>query len=215
MYRPRRHLAPMTLIILGVLVGVIFLAYDRLSHQQADDSAVPTLIPATIVSQAASPATTVPQAAIVSTPLPEAEIINTSLFIPKAGIFAPIVRVYLDGHSWDVSKLGMNVGHLQGTTWLDNGPGNIVLSGHVEMADGRAGVFATISELEPGDLVVLQNGADERRYAVTSLTTVAPDDLTPVYPTTNDQVTLITCGSYNFLQDSYLERIVVVAERVS
>jgi sortase A len=123
------------------------------------------------------------------------------------------VQVYLDGVSWDVTNLGMNVGHLQGTAWLEDA-GNIALSGHVELADGRAGVFASLHELKPGDLVVLRQGGSERRYSVTEVKTVQPEDLTPLYPTIEERLTLITCGNYNFFQDTYLERVVVVAQRI-
>jgi len=44
---------------------------------------------------------------------------------------------------------------------------------------------------------------------------VEPDDLTPLYPSTTEQLTLITCGSYNFFSDEYEIRTVVVAERLS
>jgi LPXTG-site transpeptidase (sortase) family protein len=124
-----------------------------------------------------------------------------------------VIEVFLDGNSWDIRNLGTNVGHLQGTAWLDT-PGNIVLSGHVEMADGRLGVFATIEELAQGDLVVLQHGTEERRYGVREISRVAPDDLRVLYPTQSEQLTLITCDAYDFFQNAYLERVVVVADRL-
>jgi sortase (surface protein transpeptidase) len=42
-----------------------------------------------------------------------------------------------------------------------------------------------------------------------------PDDLTVLYPTTDERLTLITCDSYDFLQDAYLERMVVIADRIA
>lgn len=140
-------------------------------------------------------------------------ISDATIFIPSAGVLAPIVEVFLDGQSWDVSKLGANVGHLQGTSWLD-APGNVVLSGHVEMANGGRGVFASLEELKEGEPIIVTYKGVERRYAVTELKHVEPDDLTPVFPTAGDRLTLITCDSYDFLQDAYLQRVVVVAERI-
>jgi LPXTG-site transpeptidase (sortase) family protein len=98
---------------------------------------------------------------------------------------------------------------------MNSSQGNIVLAGHVEMVDGRRGIFATIGELEIGDPLYLSQDGEERVYQVTQLFTTAPDDLSVLYPTTDERVTLITCSNYDFLQDSYLDRVVVIAERVA
>jgi LPXTG-site transpeptidase (sortase) family protein len=135
--------------------------------------------------------------------------------IPAAGINSPIIEVYLDGVSWDVTELGTSVGHLEGTAWLSPQPGNIVLSGHVELRDGRKGVFARIGELGAGDIIILRNDNETRRYSVYDIRNVEPTDLTPVYPTTDDRLTLITCDNFDFFQNSYQERTIVVAQRIS
>ena len=44
---------------------------------------------------------------------------------------------------------------------------------------------------------------------------VRNDDLSVVYDFGDDRVTLITCTGYNFLTETYDERIVVVAHRVN
>lgn len=219
MYYKRRKSGPnlLSIIVLGLIAGGLFLVYEKFQD----------VVPAPAVS-APSPAQTTgqtldsaPAAAPVSasSDLNEsaaAELApdiapNTTLFIPSAGIFANIVQVYLDGSSWDVSHLGMNVGHLEGTSWLDE-RGNVVLSGHVELSDGRKGVFGNLDELQIGDPIIVQEGGLEYRYTITNIGQTTPDDLTPIYPTTSSQLTLITCGSYDFLQDSYLERTVITAQ---
>ncbi|RMF79745.1 MAG: sortase [Chloroflexi bacterium] len=138
---------------------------------------------------------------------------ETSLFLPTLGVQAPVIETFLNGSSWDVSNLGTNVGHLQGTSWL-NTPGNIVLSGHVELADGRPGIFENLNELQIGDPIILTEEGVERRYVVTDLLVVEPDDLSVLYPTTHEQLTLITCGAYNFFSDTYQERVVAIAELI-
>lgn len=220
MYRSRRRRSSplLPLIFLGMIAGIGFLIYD--SFIARPNSSAPTPQPTAAVTQeagtqAVDSAAPTPQPAGSPVPGLEPDIINASLFIPTAGIIAPIIRVYLDGTSWDITNLGMNVGHLQGTAWVDSGPGNIVLSGHVEMSDGRKGIFANIKDLKTGDVVILREGGEERRYAVTFTGVVEPDDLTPLYPTANERLTLITCGNYDFFQDNYLDRVVVVAERVT
>ena len=164
---------------------------------------------------AASSISTLAATEVAAVSLPRPEIPEgTSLFIPSAGIVGQVVETYLDGNSWDVSRLGQNVGHLQGTAWVDE-PGNVVLSGHVELSDGRKGIFANLNELSEGDLVVISSDDVERRYIIISITTTTPDDLSPVYPSAEDRLTLITCSTYNFLLDSYLERTIIVAEPIA
>jgi LPXTG-site transpeptidase (sortase) family protein len=109
----------------------------------------------------------------------------------------------------------MNVGHLQGTSWVNSGPGNIVLSAHVEMRDGRAGPFSHIADLQIGDRIFLNHGEEQWQYAIVEVMNVEPTDLTPLYPSQNELLTLITCDSYDFFRNTYQERTVVVAERIS
>lgn len=138
---------------------------------------------------------------------------DARLMIPTAGINARIVQAFLDGISWDVSRLGPNVGHLQGTA-LPGEPGNVVLSGHVELSDGRGGVFSRLNDVSVDDLIMVQVDGREWVYVVTEIGRTAPDDITPVMPDGTDRLTLITCDSYDFLSDSYLERVIVVATLV-
>ncbi len=209
MNRSRRSFSFVTvlwLIAFGALLGVGYLLYDNY-RSSTGLFALPTL-PQLLPTATASPEVT-PSAAATTT----GSMIPTTLYIPSAGIYASVVEVFLDGTSWDVRNLGNNAGHLEGTAWLD-APGNIVLSGHVQLADGRQGVFATIGELVRGDLLLLQNGSEERRYGVREVSRVQPDDLSVLYPTQTEQLTLITCDSYDFFQNAYLERVVVVADRI-
>ena len=196
------------LVLLGIALGVGFLVVQRFRHQPAatpEVAALPSLTPSLIptIAPTARPLPT-------STPYPAA-----NLNAPTAGINATIVDVYLDGQSWDVSQLGNNIGHLQGTGWFGK-TGNIGLAGHVEMADGRSGIFRNIEKMTKGDPITLTLGNLRQNYKVTDVKRVKPDDLSILAPSTVDTITLITCdiGAYNFLQNTYGDRIVVVAERV-
>jgi LPXTG-site transpeptidase (sortase) family protein len=206
MYRRQSGSSLLTVIVLGIVAGAVFLLYQQWSSPAAP--VVPTSTP--------SPPTLAPTftAAPIVIPTATIPVISARLSVPTAGILTPVVDVYLDGVSWDVSYLGSNAGHLQGTAWLD-GTGNIVLAGHVENFDGGAGVFAAIDDLRLGDPVVLSDGAQVKYYAVTEVKTVQPDDLTVLYPTDTDRITLITCDGYDFVNNSYQQRIVVIAERAS
>ncbi len=191
------------MIILGILLGLAFLVYDRLSQPSAEPTPQPT-------AQVAVLPTLTPTL-LLPTATPR---LKANLYVPTVGVNASIVDVYLDGVSWDVSELGTNVGHLEGTSWFGM-KGNIALAGHVEMPDGRAGVFSQLERIQTGDLIILTYGVQEQRYTVTEVRRVQPDDLTVLYPTSEDRITLITCDEYNFIQNIYAERVVVMAERVA
>ena len=134
--------------------------------------------------------------------------------IPTAGISTLIVQLQIVDNSWGVFGLGSNVGHLVGTAPL-MGTGNIVLVGHVEMADGSPGVFAGINSLSAGQRIFVNWRGEQREYDVSSVQTTNPDDVSVLYPTDQEQLTLITCSDYDFFRNTYLQRVVVVAPRVT
>lgn len=193
-------------IILGILGGVLYFFFNG-QQPSSEVAAAPT---PTTAQQVTSPTIeSTPSPAPTPTQIPQARIL-----IPSAAVAARIIPVYLDGQSWDVSLLGENVGHLQGTAWFDR-PGNVVLSGHVERADGQRGVFSSLKMLQPGDTIIVEYNQQQMRYTVIENTNVEPQDLTPLYPTTDSRLTLITCDGYDFLSNTYQERTVVIAEQAS
>lgn len=197
----------MVVVLLGMILGVAYLIYDH-SSQPSQVVTLPTL---TAVPLAEGIALPLPEA--TTTPVPEVTE-GARLIAPTAGINSRIIQSYLSGNSWDVTDLGTYAGHLQGTSWVDR-TGNVVLAGHVEMVDGRRGVFAGIDELNIGDPLILRQNGVEYVYAVSELRSVRPDDLSVVYPTTTNRLTLITCSNYSFFQDVYQDRFVVIAEKIS
>ena len=230
MYSSRRRSTPFSsilkVIFIGILAGIGFLVYQSAQSDTPPSSApiaqnLDTLPPSlpNANSQSQTTANLDGNAALSDTTLAAqsyaGSLGESTLFIPNNAVIAPIVETYLDGTSWDVSQLGTNVGHLQGTSWVNSGPGNIVLSAHVEMRDGNAGPFARIGDLQIGDRVFLNHGDEQWQYAVVEIKNVEPTDLTPLYPSQNELLTLITCDSYDFFRNTYQERTVVVAERIS
>lgn len=148
-----------------------------------------------------------------------AQDLQTSVSIPSLNINAAITEIKLKQFpggkiTWDTLNLGLNVGHLEGTAWLD-APGNIVLGAHSELAERTPGIFYTLDRIKTGDAVVLANGSETRTYTVTQIYQVEFKDLNPIYPASSDIVTLITCdtGSYNASTGVYNKRLIVVAER--
>lgn len=196
-----------TLILLGMVGGIAFLIYDGL---RTSSTPIPTTPVARIEQPTNTPQTTVqqPTASITFTPTPEPH--SVSLVIPSLAVNAPIIDVYLVDGIWDVSLLGANVGHLQGTARVGE-VGNVVLSGHVELRDGHKGVFNLLSQAVIGDRIIVVDGDIQTQYVITEVYSTTPDDLTPVYPSLEPRLTLITCGSYDFFSNQYLERTIVVA----
>ena len=114
-----------------------------------------------------------------------------------------------------MQSLGSNVGHLIGTTWFDDAErGNVVLAGHAELRDGTRGIFAGLSTLPIGETFTVYNGEVTRHYVIESSYETDPSDLTPLYWSSDDIVTLITCSDYDFLGNAYLSRHIVVARAI-
>jgi len=138
---------------------------------------------------------------------------DTSIFIPTAGVWSNVIQAYLDNGNWDISNLRSNAGHLEGTAWVDQ-PGNTVISGHVELANGRSGVFGSLEDIVVGDVITVISEGVEYNYVVIETYHTVPTDLTPLRPTLDSRLTLITCNSYDIVTNAYRERLIVVAERV-
>ena len=201
------------LIFFAALFGIAFYIYDNWGEMPVS-AALPTaaamLAPSITATPIPSP-TALPRTSIPGRQeIPE----DTTLFIPAAGIYSNVIQAYLDGTSWDISQLRSNAGHLEGTPWVDQ-PGNVVISGHVELSTGQPGIFASLIDLEIGDVVTVRSNEIDYVYVISEIYNTQPDDLQPLMPTTTDRLTLITCNSYDFLSNTYQERVIVVAERVS
>jgi LPXTG-site transpeptidase (sortase) family protein len=208
MYRTRRSSPSIIVIVcLGILIGIGYLVYEGRNNTRPVVAPIATIEPTTTLAPTLAGPTAAP------TDSPREITDGARFYAPTAGISTRVIQSYLNGESWDIRDLGMYAGHLQGTAWMSE-VGNIVLAGHVEMGDGRRGVFATVNELKMGDPLYLTQYGEERIYNVVEIKQVTPDDLSVVYPAAKDQLTLITCTDYDFVQNLYLQRLVVVAERV-
>ncbi len=215
MYRRTRanRFSGMTFVVLlGMVAGAAFLLGDGWTPAGAAGRQPAAALPAPQPDAPAATPTLDPF--VQSRPTAREITAGATLFAPTAGISAPIVQTYLDGVSWDVRELGAAAGHLQGTAWLDR-PGNIVLAGHVELANGRRGVFASIDRLSVGDPLIVTQDGQHRIYTVRELRRVEPRDMTVLYPAADERLTLITCSDYDFVRDVYHERLVVVAVRAA
>jgi LPXTG-site transpeptidase (sortase) family protein len=76
------------------------------------------------------------------------------------------------------------------------------------------GPFAYLFEAEVGDLVILREGTREQHYRVTSIDRVGPYDVSYVAQDGHQRVTMITCTDWDYEQETYQGRLVVIAEPV-
>jgi len=195
-------------VCLGLIIGIGFLIYDT-DYTPRPQQSAPVVVEPTITFLP----TLMPKPTL-QPEKPREITAGATFFAPTAGINTDVIQSYLNGTSWDTTDLGTYAGHLQGTAWM-NEPGNIVLAGHVEMSDGRKGIFARIEDLKIGDPLILAQNQQRYIYAVKEILRVDPTDLSVLYPSSAEQLTLVTCSNYDFIQDVYRERYVVVADRVS
>jgi LPXTG-site transpeptidase (sortase) family protein len=180
---------------------------------------VPTLRP-TIPSPTPQPAIptarpTRPQPAAPVQPNLPAPSGGRQLIIPSIGLNSPVTTFYLDGVSWAIDPWEHNAGHFQGTAWL-NQVGNVAIGAHSEYPNGQPGLFANLYNVGIGDEIYVRDGGIERRYVVVNILTVDYRDLSVVYPTSHNRVTLVTCDipSYVAEQGIYYERLVIHADEV-
>ena len=141
----------------------------------------------------------------VSTPL-------RMITFPAVSMSAPVIPAGRVQGTWETRHLGDSVGHLVGTSWFDDPGGNIVLAGHVESSTGAPGPFAYLFEAKVGDLVILRDGTREEDYRVSAIKRVGPYDVSYVAQDGHQRVTLITCVDWDYKQQTYLGRLVVIAE---
>lgn len=194
---------------------------------QTDQQAVASLLPApsppqvAARPQAAAPQAAAPQAVQPQTVAPQPTRPSLpegrSLYIPGANIVSPITHFPLDGigRTWVIDPWEHLVGHFEGTAWMSS-TGNIVLGGHSEYPNGAPGIFANLYNVGIGDEIFLRDGATERRYVVVNVRSVDYRDISVVYPTGHNRLTLITCDipSYVATQGIYYERLVIIADEI-
>ena len=202
---------------------------QKLSHGQATPVSVATLTPTpTVTPVPPTPTHTVmPTETPSPTPLYTATVEPTvaniaaknapgmlpaRLVIPALNLDVPIVDAPLQGESWQVDHLGQMVGHLEKTGNAGT-PGNMVLAGHVTLPpDGEPGPFVSLRLLSPGDEITVYTNKQAFTYTMVNQKIVKPANVEVTFPTSNTQVTLLTCLNYDKTAGQYADRLVIVGE---
>ncbi len=172
------------------------------------EAAIATLPPTLPAATATAPPIVPPT--VTAFAAPAAEEWPTRLEIPALNLVAPIVPAPVQGQSWQVDHLDTAVGHLQKTA-APGAPGNVVLAGHVSLAQGAPGPFAGLSRLSAGDVVRVVQGGQQFNFLVSDTLRVDVSAVEVTYPTSHPQLTLITCDGWNEAAGRYTARLVVKA----
>lgn len=117
------------------------------------------------------------------------------IVIPSAHVDAPITEVGVvveDGvPRWETAWRA--AGHHLDSA-LPGQPGNMVITGHVSVADRRnLAVFATLDAVAPGDAIEVYSGASRYVYTVREVLIVDPDAVHVLRSGSTATVTLVTC----------------------
>ena len=193
------------LISIFVLLEFVFLTWHIFAYD-VNVSPVTQNVKAPIVS------TNISETAIESVGLP------VSINIPSINLNATIEKVGMkaDG-SMDVPKEPMN------TAWYELGPrpgevGSAVIDGHVDWWYSATGVFANLSDVKPGHIIIVTDDAGKIiSFVVRDIRTYsAGADATDIF-VSNDggsHLNLITCaGAWDTYANQYSNRLVIFADR--
>ena len=138
----------------------------------------------------------------------------TRIIIPDLGLDTVVKFVPFDGKTWLIGGLRQEVAWMGNTSWPGLGS-NTGLAGHVDLADGSDGPFWNLKELKPGDPITLYAGNKKYTYQVRQQFEVDETDLSVIQPSTEPQITLITCTGWDAALRVYLRRLIVFADLVT
>ncbi len=137
------------------------------------------------------------------------------IYIPMINVSAPIVT---DVKSYDSAavQLGLRRGPLQYGSSVDPGhKGNLVIVGHSSgqlwAPGGYKFVFTLLDKMALNDRILVDYKGNRYIYRVSETKVVPPTDLSVVQPTTEPQLTLITCTPVGTSKN----RRVIIARQVS
>lgn len=101
------------------------------------------------------------------------------------------------------ASMAKGAGHFSSTSAWD---GNVAMSGHNR---GSAAYFGRLKDLSAGAVVRYTTPYGTRYYSVTSVRRISSQDFTPLYNTTGNRLTLITC-----VENDYSVRLCVTADEI-
>ncbi len=186
----------------------------------------PTLLPYMPASAFSTPE---PIVTLPSYPIPTPEVLSTQAAGEPAPDTSPIRRIVIpalgldtvvayvpydeDKMSWLIDGLREEVAWLGETSWPGLG-GNTVLAGHITVRGLGNGPFRYLENLAVGDQVTVYTDENVYTYKMREQVSVDETDLGVLLPTTQAQLTLITCTGWDTELNIYRYRRVVFADLV-
>ncbi len=159
----------------------------------------------------------VPTPIITITPAPGEAEPDTSevvrIVIPAMLLDTVVKYVPYDGYTWLIKGLRQEIAWMGNTSWPGLG-GNTAFAGHVTVAGMGDGPFRHLDELPVGELVLLYTERSIYTYQVRESRVTDDEDMSVILPTDNPQISLITCIDWDDETDTYLRRLVVIADLV-
>jgi LPXTG-site transpeptidase (sortase) family protein len=133
------------------------------------------------------------------------------IVIPSLKVNASVVSKPYSELTWDLTNLGQDVAALDDipNQTSDN---NIVFAGHVTVRNGSHGPFRYLWKINPGEEIILYDDNLIYTYVVREQVLVYPEESSVLNDTSQPQLTLITCTTWDEETLSYLRRIVVFAD---
>ena len=127
-----------------------------------------------------------------------AELPVALLRIPRVELEVPVYA--------ELNERNLN----RGAAWVE-GTATPDSLGNVGIAAHRDGYFRSLQHVVIGDTVELALPDQQRRYRITQLSIVDPTDVSPLHPTEEGALTLVTCYPFYFV-GSAPQRYIVRAE---
>ncbi len=191
----RRKLLPVIISVVLILSGVIIIVFAL--EAKLKECAVQSNL-RSIYAKQAKPAETTPAAGFTPIILPgdnmEYDEMDDSLSSPlKPVCLLKIPKISLDvavAQGTNNSVLRYAVGHFEGTAFPGD-TGNFCLAGHRSYTSGQ--FFNRLDEIEIGDELIIDYFDNTYTYIVSDIFVVRPDDIWVLDPTSDSQITLVTC----------------------
>ncbi len=125
---------------------------------------------------------------------------------PRAVLRIPSIRLEVPVYAGtSTAVLNRGAGSIEGTAWPGSDEGNIGIAAH------RDSFFRPLQDVSPGDQLYIDTVQSTRRYRVTSISVVEPQDVAVLADTRRPSVTLVTCYPFNYL-GAAPQRFIVRAE---
>jgi LPXTG-site transpeptidase (sortase) family protein len=182
--KPARHGS--TFLAAALVLGAGAIAW--FAYQPASPGQAGPMDPAASITLAAA-------SSLGETADEESSGLPTRVRVEAAGIDTSIQEVGVvrerGSASWETAWKA--AGHHINSS-LPGNPGNVILTGHVSVANqANLPVFANLERVEPGDIVEVFSGSRVHRYEVTDKLEVDPAALEVLEADHRSLVTLITC----------------------